>query len=127
MIAVMVGVENVFHRLGGDALAIGEGGARATRIVGVDYEQVVFHLDDDVVAVALVHITLAEPDARSNVFHLIGFGLRPRRKKCGSGEHGKSGNQNGTTLHSVPPRFSSSAVYPICRTSARPSELFAHR
>ncbi len=69
VIGVVVRIEHVLHGLGRDALNVGHGGARAAGIVGVDHDQVVLHLDDDVVAVPLVPCRLP--------------GTRRRGPRCG--------------------------------------------
>ncbi len=78
VIAVMVRVEHVLHRLLRNAFGIGQGRAGATGEVGIHYDQEVLHLDDHVVAVALVHIALAKPHAGRNQTHgfRVGAGAR---------------------------------------------------
>src|ERR1035438_2165205 len=55
VVAVVVRVEDILDGLGREAFAIGHGAARAAGIVGFDDHQIIFHLDDRVIAVALFH------------------------------------------------------------------------
>jgi len=65
---------------------------RAAGGIGVDHDQVVLHLDDDVVAVAEVgQIALAEPDAGHDKFDLTRLSLGAGRQKCHGGKDGKAG------------------------------------
>ena len=76
MVAVMMGIENILHRLGGDALDVGHGGAGAVREVGIDHDQIVFHFDDDVVAVAEVfEVAFAEPHPGRDLRDGFKFGV----------------------------------------------------
>src|SRR5579875_469029 len=93
VVAVVVGVENVADGLGGDAFHIGHGGAGAAGIIGVDDDDVIFHLDNDVVGVALIEIAFAEPDSRRHDAHGLGIGLGARCQKSQAGKDGKSGQQ----------------------------------
>ena len=82
VIAVMVRIEDVLHRLAGEPFDIGQRGAGAAWKVGVHHDQVVLHLDDDVVAVAQVHqVALAEPYPRHDLFHRPRLRIRANHKK----------------------------------------------
>ena len=55
MIAVMMGIEDVLDRLRRNLLGVLHRQPRAAREIGIHDDEVVLHLDDDVVAVVLVH------------------------------------------------------------------------
>ena len=67
---------------------------RAAGGIGVDHDQVVLHLDNDVVAVAEVgQIALAEPDAGNDEIRLTRLSLGAGRQKCHGGENGEAGHR----------------------------------
>ena len=105
VVAVVVGVEDVLHRFGGDAAEVGHGGAGAAGEVGVHHDEVILHLDDGVVAVAEVgEISLAEPDAGRDEAHDFGVGVGTRDEQGQTAEHGKGGKEQGAQAkHGWPP------------------------
>jgi hypothetical protein len=67
-------MKTYLHRFGRELFRIGHGEARAAGEVGVDDDEVVLHLDDRVVGVALLHVAFAEPDAVGDLFDGVGLG-----------------------------------------------------
>jgi hypothetical protein len=85
MVAVVVGVEDVLHRLRRDAFGVGHRSPRPARKIRVHHDEVVLHLDDHVVAMAQVlDVALAEPHTRRH--HADRFRNRVRTR----GEKGKA-------------------------------------
>ena len=89
VIAVMMRVEYELHWLGGNRLDVRHERTGAARVIGVHNEQVILHLDHDVVAVAvLIEIALAEPNARDDLLDGFKLGVRAgsqestQRKNC---------------------------------------------
>ena len=78
VIAVMVGVEDVFDGLTRKPLHVRHGGAGAAGIVGIDDDHIILHLDDYVVAMTLVQIAFAEPDSGHDPPDSFRIGIRPR-------------------------------------------------
>ena len=73
-------------------------GARAARKVGVHHNQVILHLDDDVVAVAQVlQIALAKPDARQDRLYGFGLGVCAHDKQGRGHQHGEKRTQDYTS------------------------------
>ena len=106
MIAVVVRIEDVLHRLGRNLLDIREGGPCPAGEVGVHHDQVVLHLDDDVVAVAeILQIALAEPDPRPDLLYGFRSGLRPGDEKGHGGKAPECGEQKDAS-HKLNPDLS---------------------
>src|SRR5437016_2062495 len=113
MVAVMVRVENILHRLVGDALGRLHGQARADGVVGVHHDEVILHLDEDVVAVTLpLDVALAEPDAGGDQLDLIGLRVRAGREEGGSREKDKGGQYEGAYLHGYVSSRPSGSIHP---------------
>src|SRR5207248_11498872 len=76
MVAMVVRVEDELDGLGGDLLGVIDHFARTAGEIGVDDDEVILHLDDGVVAVALVlDVAFAEPDAGGDLFDGVGLGI----------------------------------------------------
>jgi hypothetical protein len=70
-------------------LDAGHGGARAARIVGVHHDQVILHLDDNVVAVPLVRIAFQEPDTGDHDADGAGRGVGARDQQRDAAQRGE--------------------------------------
>src|ERR1039458_9405602 len=104
MWSVVVGVEDVFDGLGREAFAIGHGAARAAGKVGIDDHQIIFHLDDHVIAVALFHIAFAEPDTGSDQANGFRRGVGTRDEQSDGGKRSKPREQTDPEpQHGAPP------------------------
>src|SRR5689334_2051609 len=100
MVAVMVRVEDVFYRLPRNSLDVGHSSSGAAGIVGVHYDEVVLHLDDDVIAVPiLIEVALPEPDARNDLLDGFKLALRSGGNQRHEGERDKRGAQPDPLLH----------------------------
>src|SRR6185503_16159727 len=91
VVTVMVSVKHVLYGLFRCFLDIRHASFRTTGEVGVDNNQVVLHLDPDIVAVTLLlDLALAEPNARSNLLYVACSGLDGRaRRGAPKGHHAK--------------------------------------
>ena len=73
MIAMMMGVKNILYRLLGCLLDIRQTGLCATWKIGIHDNQIIFHLNPNVVAVTFVFkLALTKPNPWGNEFHLPG-------------------------------------------------------
>ncbi len=98
MIAMVMRIENELHRLGRDFLGVRHRQPRPAREIGVHDDQVALHLDDDVVAVLLVHeIALAEPHARRDLFHRVRLRI-PARDHKSRREQSRKASQHPNSL-----------------------------
>ena len=71
---MMVGVEDILHRFGRDLFRVGHSEPRAAWEIGIHNNEVILHLDDDVVAVSeILDIAFPEPNARHDLFCRPGF------------------------------------------------------
>jgi len=71
MVSMMMGVKDIFHRLLGGLLDICKASLCAAGIVGVHDNQIILHLDPDIVAVTLFdNFTLSEPNSRADLLHI---------------------------------------------------------
>jgi len=94
VITVMVGIEDVADRFGGEFADVGESGLRAAREVGVNDYQIVFHLDDDVVAMALAFdVAFAKPDALDDFLDCVRLGIGLGDEDAGGEQTGESSNE----------------------------------
>ena len=78
---MVVRVEDVLHGFLGDPLRVRHRPARAAGEIGVHDDQVVLHFDDHVIAVTLVHIAFAEPDAGRDEADGLRIGVGPRHEE----------------------------------------------
>jgi hypothetical protein len=94
---VGVRIKDVLDRLGGESLDDLEEFLRAAGIVGVHDDEVVVHLDDRCVAVALAFIANKEPDAGSDLKLRCGL---PRRGLRGRSQ---GGGERVLVVNAAPP------------------------
>ena len=92
MVAVVMSIEDVLDGFGRDAVGGFQGESRAAGEIGVDDDQVILHLDDDVVGVAEVReVAFTEPDAGNDQFDLARLRLGTGREKRHGGKDCKAG------------------------------------
>src|SRR5215469_3551083 len=97
MIPVMMRVENIFYWLGGDFLGVGDGGARATGKVGIDDDEIVLHLDDDVIAMPFMHeVAFAEPDTGHDLFEAVRLSIAAGEQVAEAEQDEEAGSQVST-------------------------------
>jgi hypothetical protein len=91
---MMVGVEDVFNRLGRDLPGVRQHGARAAREIRVHHDEVILHFDDGVVAVALVFdVALAKPHAGRDLFDGVGLRVAAGEKESEAEQGAETGSQ----------------------------------
>jgi len=92
VVAVVMRVKDVLDGFGRNSLRRFHGQARSAGEVRIHYDQVVFHLDDDVVGVAEVgKVALAEPDTGDDELDFSRLSGRASRKKRHRNEDGEAG------------------------------------
>ena len=101
VVAVVVRVENVLDGLAGKLLRVGRGQARAGGEVGVDDDEIVLHLNDDVIAMPLLlDVAFAEPNAGYDLLNSVRLRGYAGREEDGNDESGKAAEQeNSATGH----------------------------
>ena len=77
MVPVVVGIEDVLHGLRRNLFNVRHRRAGAAGVIGIHDDEVVLHLDHDVIAMAvLVEIALPEPDAGDDLLDRFELGIR---------------------------------------------------
>lgn len=102
---MMMRIENILHGLLRDFPDIPQQQVRTAWEIGIHHNEVVLHLDHHIVAVALVlHISLAEPDARSRLLHRVRFGVRLSHRQAQRRQPGKHTRPHSPLSH-IPASF----------------------
>src|SRR5215470_14680105 len=97
---MVVCIEDVLHGLRRDLFDVRHGRAGAAGVIGIHDDEVVLHLDDDVIAMAiLVEIALPEPDARDDLLDRFEPGIRSGGEYRHEGERDERAAQPDPLTH----------------------------
>ena len=117
MIAVMMRIEDVLYRFRGNRLDVRHERPCAARVVRVHDNQIIGHLDDDVIAMAeLIQIALAKPHAWNDLLNGFQLGVGAGRHERRQGEYrkgtaGKQSMQAKPDWEDFAQRFNSPFLY----------------